>query len=63
MKYKFIKNGDGIPGLPHEITDEQAKAQGLEPLLKAAIAAGAYAPQPLPKTEQEVKSKKEMTNG
>jgi hypothetical protein len=27
-KYKFIGEGLGVPGLPHELTDEEAKALG-----------------------------------
>lgn len=27
-KYKFVGDGLGVPGLPHEITDEEAKALG-----------------------------------
>lgn len=34
--------GDGVPGLPHEITDEEAKARGLDEILKAAVANGTY---------------------
>lgn len=44
MKYKYIGDGAGIPGLPHEITDEEAAARGLTELLKDAIEAGVYVP-------------------
>ncbi len=42
MKYKYIGDGAGVPGLPHEITDEEAQAQGLSDLLMAAVANGSY---------------------
>lgn len=59
MKYKYIGDGAGVPGLPHEITDEDAKAQGIEELLRQAIENGSYVeaqgqpspPTPLPKGE------------
>jgi len=40
--YKFIGEGEGVPGLPHEITDEEAAKAGLVDLLKQAIANGNY---------------------
>ncbi len=40
--YKYIGDGAGIPGLPHEITDEEAAERGLSALLQDAIKAGAY---------------------
>ncbi len=45
MKYKYTGDGAGIPGLPHEITDEEAKELGLVDLLKEAVQNGSYAPQ------------------
>ena len=44
MKYVFVGEGPGVPGLAHEISDEEAAAQGLTELLQAAIANGNYAP-------------------
>ncbi len=41
-KYKFIGEGMGIPGLPHEITDEQAKKDGVGALLEQAVMLGLY---------------------
>lgn len=41
-KYKFVGEGMGIPGLPHEITDEQAKADGVDKLLDQAVTLGLY---------------------
>ena len=41
----FVLNpakGDGVPGLPHEVTDEQAKALGLEQVLQEAVQNGTY---------------------
>jgi hypothetical protein len=45
-RYRFCGDGLGIPGLPHEITREQADAAGVLVLLDTAIEAGAYAAQP-----------------
>lgn len=42
MKYKFVGNGMGVPGLPHEITDDEAKELGVVEILKDAIANGNY---------------------
>lgn len=40
--YRFCGNGQGIPGLPHEVTTAQAKELGLLDVLKAAIKNGNY---------------------
>ena len=40
--FRFMGDGLGIPGLPHEITAEEAKALGVEDILAAAVARGAY---------------------
>ena len=40
--YKYIDDGLGVSGLPHEITDDQAKDGGVEQILKEAVAAGLY---------------------
>lgn len=42
MNYRYIGDGSGVPGLPHEITDEEATAQGLTELLQAAVQNGNY---------------------
>ena len=42
-RYRFNGAGDGVPGLPHEITDEQARELGLTELLGQAVATGTYA--------------------
>lgn len=50
-KYKFVGEGAGVPGLPHEITDTEADALGLSELLEAAVGCGNYreaAPPPTP---------------
>ena len=41
-KYRFIGEGAGIPGLPHEITDEEAKTQGVADILAEAVRNGNY---------------------
>jgi hypothetical protein len=40
--YKFIGDGAGVPGLPHEIPEEEAAQYG-QPL-QEAIKSGLYAP-------------------
>ena len=40
--YRYVDNGDGVPGLPFEISDEEAAAQGVSELLRAAIENGNY---------------------
>ncbi len=42
MKYKFVGEGAGVPGLPHEITDEEAEMLGLKEFLAEAIRNGNY---------------------
>ena len=41
---KYIYNGEGIgiPGLPHEVTQSEARALGVGDVLAAAIKRGAY---------------------
>jgi hypothetical protein len=58
MQYKYVGDGAGVPGLPHEISDEEAQAQGFGELLKAAIANGSYVaadptPDPSPNSKSE----------
>jgi hypothetical protein len=43
--YVYVGDGLGIPGLPHAITESQAKAAGLWELLKEAIERGYYVEQ------------------
>lgn len=53
-KYKFNPEfGDGIPGLPHEVTDEEAKALDMLDTLQAAIKNGAYVEVKPPKVQKE----------
>lgn len=42
MKYKFVGEGEGVPGLPHQITDAEAEALGVADILSAALANGNY---------------------
>ena len=44
MIYKFIGAGMGVPGLPHQISEEEAERLGVKELLQAAIENGSYAP-------------------
>jgi hypothetical protein len=68
MNYVFIGDGTGVPGLPHEISDDEAKRTGAQELLNSAVANGTYAP--LPMSQQTAttdagksKIKKGVTNG
>ena len=72
MKYKFVGNGMGVPGLPHEISDDEARELGVEEILKESVKNGNYAetpPLPLPKTKgkgdlgREDKFEKEVKHG
>ncbi len=45
-KWIYQRKDAGIPGLPHEITEEEAAERGLTKLLKDAVEAGAYATTP-----------------
>lgn len=65
--FRYVGNGAGVPGLPHEITDEEAKALGVDGLLKEAVNNGSYvevdpSPSPSPKGEGSGK-RKEVNNG
>lgn len=44
MKYQYVGDGLGVPGLPHQISEEEAKELGLESLLHDAIENGNYKP-------------------
>lgn len=41
-RYRFVGEGAGIPGLPHELTQAEAETLGVSALLVDALAAGAY---------------------
>lgn len=41
--YKYVGDGAGVPGLPHQISDEEAIALGLTVQLNDAVKAGVYA--------------------
>ena len=42
MKYQYVGNGQGVPGLPNEVTDKQAKELGLAKVLEECLKAGLY---------------------
>jgi hypothetical protein len=42
--YQFCGDGQGIPGLPHEISQAEADELGVGDVLKSAIEAGVYQP-------------------
>jgi hypothetical protein len=41
-KYEYIGSGQGVVGLPSKLTDEEAKALGVEKLLEEAVKAGRF---------------------
>jgi hypothetical protein len=41
-RYRYIGAGLGVPGLPHEIDEEEAERLGLTELLKQAVQAKVY---------------------
>jgi len=53
MKYKFVGEGMGVPGLPHEISDEEAIEMGVVELLQAAIENGNYVEEAMPESIPE----------
>ncbi len=55
--YKYVGDGLGVPGLPHQITEDEAKQLGISEILKDAIAAGNY------KLETTKKKPKEVADG
>ena len=60
-KYRFNGTGPGVPGLPHEISEEQVTQFNSEQrnLLNAALAAGTYVEiEDAPKPARISKSKK-----
>ena len=40
--YRYCGDGAGIAGLPHEVTDEEARALGMLDVLQAALKNGSY---------------------
>ncbi len=42
MKYQYVGTGQGVPGLPNEVTDKQAKELGLAKVLEECLKAGLY---------------------
>lgn len=46
MDYRYVGDGVGVPGLPHEISDDEAEKLGVKDLLDEAIANGSFAPAP-----------------
>lgn len=68
MKYIFIGNGMGVPGLPHELTDKDAVELDVVALLEEAVKNGNYEvvsdphPSLLPEKEKGKKAK-EVNNG
>ena len=65
MKYRYVGDGMGVPGLPAEISDEEAAALGVTPILNEAVQNGSYVEilTPAPKGKPEQKKKGELNNG
>ena len=62
MIYKFIGAGMGVPGLPHQISEEEAERLGVKELLQAAIDNGNYVPVDQPIRDMKT-TKKEVKHG
>lgn len=43
ISYIYVGDGAGVPGLPHEISEREAKNLGLLELLRQAVRLGQYA--------------------
>jgi hypothetical protein len=41
-RYRYVGSGQGVPGLPHEIDEEEAERLDLVDLLKQAVQAKVY---------------------
>ncbi len=41
-KFRFVGPGQGVPGLPHEISEEEAENLGVVELLADALDAGTF---------------------
>ena len=42
MQYKFVGDGMGVPGLPHQVSETEAESMGVSALLEEAIVNGNY---------------------
>ena len=42
MQYKYVGDGAGVPGLPHEISDDEAEALHVADILSTAVENGSY---------------------
>jgi hypothetical protein len=63
-KYKYVGDGTGVPGLPNEVSDDQAAELGVLDILNAAIENGSYALTPSAVGEKAGKNKKgDVNNG
>ena len=45
-EYKYVGNGMGVPGLPHEVSDDEAAGLGVLHILREAIENGSYVEAP-----------------
>lgn len=71
--YKYVGNGMGVPGLPHEVSDDAAAELGVLHILNDAIENGSYVlvdagldtgrEDPAPTQPRVTKVKKENHNG
>lgn len=52
--YKYVGDGVGVPGLPHQISEDEAKQLGVSEILKDAITAGNYELETTKKKPKEV---------
>jgi hypothetical protein len=43
-RYRYVGPGQGVPGLPHELDEEEARRLGVQTLLEEALGAKVYEP-------------------
>lgn len=56
-RYWYAGDGLGVPGLPHEISMQEAIDQGIDALLKGAIEIGSYIVVTPPPTPPQIKKR------
>jgi hypothetical protein len=61
-KYSYVGNGMGVPGLPHEVSDDEAAEMGVLHILNAAIENGNYELTPTPSVLRTSPPNAESTN-
>jgi hypothetical protein len=61
--YRYNGDGAGLPGLPNEVSEEEAQKLGMADVLKNAVAVGLYVEVKGQKSKVEPKGKGDVSNG